>query len=107
RRVPDEPDALGVVRGFSRTATVTLLLVVLGGSASALLLTNGLDSGITTYVWIVLAKLAVVGAHPRGTPRHPCRTRPPRGGITALRDVRGRHRHDGRGRPGHPGQQHA
>jgi putative copper export protein len=61
RRVPDEPDAYGVVRGFSRTATMTLLLVVLGGSASALLLTNGLESGVTTWVWIVLAKVVVVG----------------------------------------------
>jgi copper transport protein len=61
RAVPDEPDALGVVRGFSRFATVTLFLVIVGGSASALLLTNGLEDGVTTYVWIVLAKLAVVG----------------------------------------------
>ncbi|MET0772914.1 MAG: copper resistance protein CopC [Candidatus Limnocylindrales bacterium] len=60
RSVPDQPDALGVVRGFSRTATLTLFLVILGGSASALLLTDGLASGITTYVWIVLVKLAVV-----------------------------------------------
>ena len=68
RRVPDQPDALGVVRGFSRTATLTLFLVILGGSASALLLTNGLESGVTTYVWIVLAKLGVV-ARPRSWAR--------------------------------------
>ena len=141
RRVPDAPDALGVVRGFSRTATLTLLLVVLGGSASALLLTNGLESGVTTYVWIVLAKLAVVGTAAlagalgrRGLSNGASRRRyqrlflldacllvvvaalssaltlvGPHGthddhgghqvGVTPLRDVGGRRRHDGRGRP--------
>jgi hypothetical protein len=61
RHVADEPDALGVVRRFSRTATVTLVAVIGGGAISALLLTNGLEGGLTPYVWIVLAKLAVVG----------------------------------------------
>lgn len=61
RRVPDEPDALRTVRAFSRAATLTLILVFGGGVASALLLTNGLEGGLTIYVWIVLAKLAVVG----------------------------------------------
>jgi hypothetical protein len=61
RRVPDEPDALGVVRRFSRTASVTLIAVIGGGAVSALLLTNGLEGGLSTYVWIVLAKLGVVG----------------------------------------------
>lgn len=61
RSVPDEPDALDTVRRFSRTATLTLVLVFGGGVASALLLTNGLESGLTVYVWIALAKLAVVG----------------------------------------------
>lgn len=60
RRVTDD-DALSVVRRFSRAATVTLVLVMGGGAASALLLTNGLEGGLTSYVWIVLAKLAVVG----------------------------------------------
>lgn len=61
RRVPDEPDALGTIRAFSRLATVTLLLVFGGGIASTLLLTNGLEGGLTVYVWIVLAKVGVVG----------------------------------------------
>lgn len=61
RGVPDEPDALGVVRRFSRTATVTLFLLVGGGLASTMLLTNGLEAGLTTYVAIVLAKLVAVG----------------------------------------------
>ncbi|MBX3030277.1 MAG: copper resistance protein CopC/CopD [Chloroflexi bacterium] len=61
RTLPDEPDALGVVRSFSRAATLTLALVFGGGVASALLLTNGLEGGPTIYVWIVLAKLGVVG----------------------------------------------
>src|SRR5690606_34508194 len=60
RSVPDEPDALDTVRRFSRTATLTLVLVFGGGVASALLLTNGLESGLTVYVWIALAKLTVV-----------------------------------------------
>ncbi len=49
------------MRGFSRLATVALFVLIAGGSASALLLTNGLESGITLYVWIVLAKLGIVG----------------------------------------------
>jgi len=57
----DDPTAMGVVRGFSRAATVTLVLVIGGGATSALLLTNGLEGGVTAYVWIVLAKLGVVG----------------------------------------------
>lgn len=60
-RVPDEPDALGVVRRFSRVATLTLVLVIGGGAASALLLTNGLEGGLTIYVWVVALKLGVVG----------------------------------------------
>ena len=50
-----------VVRGFSRLATVALFVLIAGGSASALLLTNGLEGGLTIYVWIVLAKVGVVG----------------------------------------------
>ncbi len=60
RRVEDE-HALAVVRAFSRTATLTLFVVIAGGSLSALLLTNGLEGGLTIYVWLVLAKLGVVG----------------------------------------------
>jgi len=59
RSVSDDA-ARAVVRGFSRLATVALFLVIGGGSASALLLTNGLEGGLTVYVWIVLAKLGVV-----------------------------------------------
>lgn len=59
RSVPDD-DARTTVRGFSRLATVALFVVIVGGSASALLLTNGLEGGLTIYVWIVLAKLGVV-----------------------------------------------
>jgi hypothetical protein len=59
-RAVDDPRAMGVVRGFSRSATVTLVLVIGGGAVSALLLTNGLEGGVTIYVWIVLAKLGVV-----------------------------------------------
>ncbi len=59
RVVPDGTATL-VVRGFSRLATVALFVLVAGGSASALLLTNGLEGGLTIYVWIVLAKIGVV-----------------------------------------------
>lgn len=61
RGVPDEPEALGTVRSFSRLATVTLLAVLGGGIASALLLTNGLEGGPSLYGAIVLAKAGVVG----------------------------------------------
>lgn len=60
-RAVEDDTAMRVVRGFSRTATVALVLVIGGGAASALLLTNGLEGGITIYVWIVLLKLSVVG----------------------------------------------
>ena len=60
RSVPDD-DAAATVRAFSRLATVALTVLIIGGSASGLLLTNGLESGITLYVWILLAKLGVVG----------------------------------------------
>ncbi len=59
RSVPDDM-AMLVVRGFSRLATVALFVLIAGGSASALLLTNGLEGGLTIYVWIVLAKLGIV-----------------------------------------------
>ena len=60
RSVSDD-EAFVTVRGFSRLATVALFVLIAGGSASALLLTNGLESGLTVYVWIVLAKLGIVG----------------------------------------------
>lgn len=60
RAVPDKTGML-VVRRFSRVATVSLFVLIVGGSASALLLTNGLESGVTTWVWILIAKVAVVG----------------------------------------------
>lgn len=60
-RVPDEPEALGTVRAFSRMATITLILVFGGGTASMMLLTDRLAGGLTIYVWIVLAKIGVVG----------------------------------------------
>jgi copper transport protein len=59
RSVPDDT-ARQTVGGFSRLATITLFVLIAGGSASALLLTNGLDGGLTLYVWIVLAKLGIV-----------------------------------------------
>lgn len=58
--MPDA-DAAGTVRAFSRLATVALAVLIVGGSTSGLLLTNGLESGITLYVWILLAKLGIVG----------------------------------------------
>ncbi len=61
-RVLDGPDVLDPVRRFSRTATVTLLLVFGGGVASAWLLTDGLEGGLTVYGWIALTKIGVVGA---------------------------------------------
>ncbi len=60
RGVPDDA-AMPVVRSFSRIATVALFVLIAAGSATALLLTNGLDAGITIYVLIVLGKLGVVG----------------------------------------------
>ena len=60
RSVTDD-DARATVRGFSRLATVALFVVIGGGSISALLLTNGLEGGLTIYIWIVLAKSGVVG----------------------------------------------
>ena len=42
--------------------TVALVVVFAGGSASALLLTNGLAGGLTVYIWLVLAKVVVVAA---------------------------------------------
>jgi methionine-rich copper-binding protein CopC len=60
RSVPDETGLL-VVRGFSRLATVALFVLIAGGSASALLLTNGLEAGLTLYVGIIIAKVGVVG----------------------------------------------
>ncbi len=56
-----DDQGLRVVRGFSRIATVALFVLIAGGSASALLLTNGLEAGLTVYVWILIAKVAVVG----------------------------------------------
>jgi len=52
---------LAVTQGFSRLATVALFVLVAAGSASALLLTNGLEGGLTIYVWVLLAKVGVVG----------------------------------------------
>jgi putative copper export protein len=60
RSVPDH-EARRTVSAFSRLATVALFVLIAGGSVSALLLTNGLDGGLTLYVWIVLAKVGVVG----------------------------------------------
>ncbi len=60
RTVLDD-DALGTVRRFSRLATFALVVLVVGGAASGLLLTNGLEGGLTIYVWILLAKVVVVG----------------------------------------------
>ena len=59
RSVTDD-SALVSVRGFSRLATVALVVLISAGSASALLLTNGLEDGLTFYVWLVLAKVVVV-----------------------------------------------
>jgi len=56
-----DDDAAATVRAFSRLATVALVVLVVGGGAAGLLLTNGLEAGITVYVWILLAKIGVVG----------------------------------------------
>jgi copper transport protein len=60
RSIPDD-EARRTVRAFSRLATLALFVLIAGGSASALLLTNGLESGLTLYVWIVLGKIGIVG----------------------------------------------
>jgi copper transport protein len=60
-RAVSDDDAFVTVRGFSRLATVALFVLIVGGSASGLLLTNGLEGGLTIYVWILLAKVGIVG----------------------------------------------
>ena len=97
RSVTDD-DACTTVRGFSRLATVALFVLIAGGAASGLLLTNGLEGGLTIYVWIVLAKVGVVGvaafmgACGRRGLRHAGRPRSLPAAVPARRHAAGRGR---------------